>query len=244
MKKLCTLTAFLTFFINITTYFFNPTITFAQSTYLRVINNETPFYQNVNDTEPCFYLPYTYYVKVLDNFESLTHVEIHGKNGIAGIDGYVPTDDLFDDGLEVINPFLCLDITTAGTTVLYQDRYLVTPSQYIFAQRKLKYYGHISSENGNIYYVSYNNKLGYVKESDILPFAIQNHPNELTFIVQPSPPVEEEQYENTSNNSDFFGLKSVIIVCLLFAGLIALFIALGKKNDNRKSNYYEENDYE
>ena len=245
MKKLCTLIAFLILFTNNLAYFSHPKTTFAQSKYLRVIDENTPFFQSVNDTVPSFYLPYTYYVKVLDNFESLTHIEIHGDNGIAGIDGYVPTDLLFDDGLEVKNPFLCLDITTAGTTVLYQDRYLVTPSQYVFAQRKLKYYGHISTENGNVYYVSYNNKLGYVKESDILPFVIQNHPNELTFITPPTPPVEDEQYENPPNkNDDAFGLKSVIIICLLFAGFIALFIALGKKYDNRKNNYYEENDYD
>ena len=243
MKKTYTLIAILFSIINITQFTY-PNKVLAQTKYLRVIDNQTPFFQSVNDTVPSFYLPYTYYVKVLESYETLTHVEIHGTNGIAGMDGYVPTDLLFDDGLEVINPFLCLDITTAGTTILYQDRYLATPSQYIFAERKLKYYGHVNSENGNIYYVSYNNKLGYVKESDIAPFVIQNHPNDLTFIIQETPPVDEEQYENISNSSDSFGLKSVIIACLLFAGLIALFIALGKNTDNRKSNYYEENDYE
>lgn len=244
MKKIYTLIAFLMFILNVLANFIHPAYVFAQSKYLRVIDDSTPFFQNINDATPCFYLPYTYYVKVLNTTESLTHVEIHGNNGIAAIDGYVPTELLFDDGLEVSNPFLCLDITTAVTTVLYQDRYLTTPSQYIFAERKLKYYGHFHFENENVYYVSYNNKLGYVKESDIFPFIIQNHPNELTFIIQETPPLEEDPNENEYNNNDVFGLKSIIIVCLLFAGLIALFIALSKKTDNSKSNYYEENDYE
>lgn len=218
----------------------------AASEYRRVIDQKTPFFQSIHDSLPIFYLPYTYYVRIIGSQGELTHVQLHGDNGIAGIDGYVPTDLLFYDGLEVANPFLNLDITTAGTTVLYQDQYLSIPSQYIFAERKLKYYGHVNNSTENIYYVSYNNKLGYVRESEILPFVIPNHPNELTFIVEPTPPPVQEDPITTQpqTQSDAFGLKAIIIICLLFAGIIALFISLGKKNDTVKTNYYEENDYE
>ena len=44
------------------------------------------------------------------------------------------------------------------------------PLQYIFPEREMIYYGKLSSPQGIIYYVSYNDKLGYVKESNVYPF--------------------------------------------------------------------------
>ena len=126
--------------------------------------------------------------------------------------------------------------------MLYADATLSSPLQYIFAERSLLYFGERQSLSGKLFYVAYNNKLGYVKESDIMPFIINNHPNKLTFITESTP--EENQTSSQSQN-DFFNLKTIIIVCLLLAGIIALFIALSNKNTyTKRTNYYEENDYE
>lgn len=241
MKKIYSLIALIIILACNFFNYFNIINVYATSNYMRVINNETPFYQTPEDTKPLFYLPYTYYVKVLGQTDQFTHVEIHGNDGVLALDGYVPSHLLFADGLSVDKPYLSLDLITIQTAVLYSDQSLNTPSQYVFADRKLTYYGVLNTDNGNIYYVGYNNRLGYVKESDILPFTISNHPNELTFIVEPTPPESDVEMEN---NNDFFALKTIIIVCLLFAGIIALFIALGKKNPAQKPIYYEENDYE
>ena len=47
--------------------FIQPKSTFAQSLYLRVITEDTPFYKNLEDAEPLFFLPYTYYVKIIES---------------------------------------------------------------------------------------------------------------------------------------------------------------------------------
>ena len=219
-----------------------PTLAFAQSEYRRVINDTTPFYKSTLDESPLFFLPYTYYVKVLSQSNNFCHVEINSENGQLGIDGFVPTEQLFYDGQEVLSPYLNLDITTVDTTVLYADAELSSPIQYIFPNRSLLYFGELQALGGKLFYVAYNNKLGYVKESDVMPFVINNHPNELTFIVEPTP---DENQSATNSMGDFSNIKTAIIVCLLLAGLIALLIALLNKNTNaKKTNYYEENDYE
>lgn len=211
--------------------------------YLRVINDSTPFYKNANETTPLFYLPYTYYVKPLGTVGTLTHVECYGNGGIATIDGYVPTDLLFDDGLSVTNPYVVLELTTANTAVLYKDIFLSEPMQYLFAERQLKYYGNITVGEERAYYVSYNDKLGYVKENDVYPFLIADHPNELTFLPQETPELPKE--EQPPNTSDLFVLKVTIFVCLIFAGLIALIIAFkGKPTKKIAVSYYDDNDYE
>ncbi len=220
-----------------------PINAYANSAYLRVITEDTPFYKNVFDVSPLFYLPYTYYVKVLGEEQDFYHVEVYGYDN-AGLDGYVPKTFLFDDGLEVKLPYLTLNITTAQTAVLYADHNLTNALQYIFSDRELIYYGHYPLSSGNVYCVSYNDKLGYVKEEAIVPFIIENHPNELTFLIPDTPPEEQESSPSTLTE-DFFGLKVIIVVCLIFAGIIALFVALSKKpNKSVAVGYYDENDYE
>lgn len=220
-----------------------PTNAYAKSTYLRVITEDTPFYKNVLDYSPLFYLPYTYYVKVLGEEQDFYHVEVYGYDN-AGLDGFVPKTYLFDDGLEVKNPYLTLKITTAQTALLYADHNLTDSIQYIFPDRELIYYGCYPMSSGNVYCVSYNDKLGYVKEEAIVPFIIENHPNELTFLIPDTPPEQQESSPSTLPE-DFFGLKVIIVVCLIFAGIIALFVALSKKtNKSIAVGYYDENDYE
>ncbi len=233
--------------ITISISVFTPSsIKFVQADYgkyLRVITEDTPFYQNPSDNEPIFYLPYTYYVKALETVGDYVHVECYGQGGTAGLDGFVPVGALFDDGLTVINPFVVLEITTVNTAILYQDSALTEPLQYLFANRELKYYGAIKNGEQSVYYVSYNNRLGYVRESDVFPFSIPNHPNELTFIV-PEEPIPDEQPQ-VSDEQDFFTLKMVIIACLVFAGIMALVVALNKKPNKAVAvGYYDDNDYE
>lgn len=214
--------------------------------YGRIITDDTPFYSDADGVNLLFYLPYTYYVKIAEKGEILSHVEMYGENEIPLIDGYVPTEKLFFDGLKVKNPYPSVTLDTLDTSVLYRDRNFSSPVCYIFSQRTLNYVGRITDANGNFYYyVSYNNRLGYVSEDAVAPFTLPDHPNELTFI--PSQETEQPTDETPSDTTadDFFSLKVSIVVCLAFAGLTALFIVLKKKDKRSVAiSYYDENDYE
>ena len=90
--------------------------------------------------------------------------------------------------------------------------------------------------------MSYNNKLGYVKESDVVPFTIPNHKNPLTFIEE-EPTLPETELENSA--TDLTSLRIAIIVCVLFAGLIALiYIIRTKPKKEVAASYYDDNDFE
>ncbi len=218
---------------------------YAESLFARVITEDTPFYQTETSTQPLFFLPYTYYVKILKIDKNFTHVECYGDGDTATIDGFVPTDMLFFDDLSVQNPFVVLQLTTIDTAVLYDDALLFEQSQYIFANRKLNYYGSIETQNGKAYFVSYNDRLGYIKESDVYPFSIPNHPNELTFLTPDTPTPPQTETPTQQNANDFFGIRVAIIICILFAGVVALFFALSKRPDKKiASTYYDDNDYE
>jgi len=239
MNKLKILIVILIAFIISITGLFPKNFTFANAEYLRVIDQTTLFYSEDNGNKPLFYIPYTYYVKVLNKGEVYTHVEFGGNGEV--IDGYVLTGSLFEDGLEVISPYPQISITTASQTILYYDVSLQTTVQHVFLGRTLNLFGKYLTESGDvIYYVEYNGKLGYVLENDIIPFEVPFHPNELTFI---SPPENPENSQPLTANLD--SLRIIIILCLILAGLIGLTIALKTHVPKNKGvGFYDENDYE
>ncbi len=243
MKRRCFILSFLC--ILIFSIIISPTNASAKGSsqnYLRVITTATPFYADFDGQNLLFYLPYTYYVKVLSLGETLSHVECYGDNDTPAIDGYAPTEMLFSDGLEVDNPYPHLTIKTAVATVLYSDAKLSNAIQHVFADRQLTFYGKLDrDEKEPVYYVGYNNKLGYVSESDILPFTLPEHKNPLTFLApDTSKPAEPE-----TSNDGALSLRIIIIACLGLAGGFALIIALKKKPKTETAiSYYDENDYE
>ncbi len=216
--------------------------------YLRIIDDKTPFYSSQTDTEPLFYLPYTYYVRLIDSNQAFMHVECRIDSISPAIDGFVPFDMLFSDGLTVNEPYVNAKLKTLSTSILFEESTLTTPLQYVFAERELTYFGSYVNKSGiNVFYVSYNNRLGYVKESDVYPFALKNHPNELTFIPSenPLPEAPESPTLETSNDQDLLGIKIVIIACLILGGIVALIFALkSKPKQYSASTVYDENDFE
>ena len=209
--------------------------------YLRITDTTTPFFSSITDGEALFYLPYTYYVKLISKGEIFDHVEYGGADGIT-LDGYVPNQTLFDETLEVINPYPSITITTLKTTLLYADSSLSKSIKYIFKERQLTYYGSFILPDGtHCFYVSYGEELGYVKESDVSPFTISNHPNPLTFIPEETPPVEEPIIES---NETVNTLRIIIIASLILAGLSGLVVVIKKRPNIPVNNYYDENDYE
>ena len=158
----------------------------------------------------------------------------------------MPTEKVFRDGLEVKNPFPEITVTTAENTVLYADKELSSPLQHVFGERELFYYGEYLSAQGEIiYYLGYNNRLGYVRESALKPFTVPFHPNELTFLNSDTPDDVNDNPAHTETEDTVFNLRIIIIAVLAVAGITALFIAFAKKpKTNAAASYYDENDYE
>ena len=220
----------------------SPKKTYAtQSQYLRITDTTTPFFSATTDGEALFYLPYTYYVKLISKGEIFDHVEYGGADGVT-IDGYVPNQTLFTETQEVVSPYPNVTLTTSKTALLYADSQLTKSIKYIFKERQLTLYGNFLLPDGtHCFYVSYGGDLGYVKESDVSPFSIPNHPNPLTFIPEETPPPIEEP---TTSNDSVDTLRIIIIASLILAGLSGLVVVIKKRPSVPVNTYYDENDYE
>ena len=206
--------------------------------YYRIINQTTPFYDSI-DGEIIFYLPYTYYVKVLDVVDEFAHIEIQTNN--IKIDGYTIYEELFFDSQEVVSPYPNVLLNTIKTTTLYSDKTMLNPIRYLFPNRSLTYIGSYQTDTEKVYFVSYSGEVGYVKESFIESFIIPDHPNELTFII----PEENEEFITAPNTNNYLAFKLSIISCLIIAGIIGLCISLKSKKTKPVSyEYYDENDFD
>ncbi|MBQ3115458.1 MAG: hypothetical protein IJC07_00340 [Clostridia bacterium] len=249
MKKKSILSLLLSAFLILSSLLFSVSAVnkaFAQQTeYLRVITKDTPFYSDTTEGQPLFFLPYTYYVKVLGEKDGFYHVECCPSPSAPSIDGYVPKELLFKDSLEVSSPYPNVTITCATTAVLYFDAQALSPIQYVFPERTLRYYGSIDTEDGLLFYVGYNGKLGYVKEDVVYPFTIPDHPNKKTFLPKENVESAPNLKEPSENSNKLLSLKVIIIGCFVFAGGIALFMLFRlKKVPTTTTGYYDENEYE
>ena len=226
------------------TPFSQPVLTKADGvTYMRVVSDDTPFYADNEGRDVLFYLPDSYYVKVLSQGQNLTHVECFGDGVAPTLDGYVPTQKLVENPLFSGNPYLDFYVTTSDSCILYEDCFLTDHLQYVFSGRKLYYYGVYNQDNQeNLYFVFYNGKAGYVKESSVLPFEIPLHPDPM-----PQEPTPEPPSDTTSTNVNAFdGVRTAIIICLVLAGVIALLLVIKRRSKPSTSaiTYYDDNDYE
>ena len=234
----------LLFFINIQL----PFTVFAQEkkVYLRIAYEDTPFYTDKDCSELICYLPYSYYVLLLEKYENAFHVEVGGDN-LTAVDGFVPKEFLIDENLSVCeNPYPVITLTTLDTATLFSDHTLQKPLQYLFKNRSLQYYGYYKNANGDYYYfVCYNDKFGFVLENYISPFVIAPHPNPFLNSTEKNEESSFETESSNTTNNNFFGIKVAVYICLALAGIIALVFALKpKKPKSHAENFYDENEYE
>lgn len=245
LKNICFLTAIVFLFsASVNRVFISRKNVKAQTEtlYYRVIDYQTPFYADENGYNLLFYLPYSYYIKVISEGTTLIHAECFGKNNTPAIDGYVPKENLQQVDYEVVSPFLDLTISTCGSAVLYKDAQCETQLQLIFSNRYLGYYGNYVSLNGeNLFFVYYGGKAGYIKESDVTPFDFPLH---IRPVEIPSQEIIEDK-EETQQTNDLKYLKIAVITCLMLAGFFALFVAFRKKeHPQTAASYFDEEDFE
>ncbi len=240
MKKLFIFLLALSFIFGATS--FNSTAYSEEKLFARILSDDVGFYLDDTGNELIFFLPYTYYVEVLSLGEPYSHVRIYGNDFNPPMDGYVLSEKLFFDGTVPQNPYPKLNLYTVETTPLYSEIGKGKVVYNVFKDRKLNFYGFALDENGNYYYfVSYNDYLGYVKESSLKEFNYTLHPNPLP---QDEPPEDSEPIDTTPKKDDSL-IKGIIIACLIFASLLIIAVLIkpskGKYDLNR---YYDDNDYE
>ena len=178
-----------------------------------------------------FELPVGYYVKKIGESGDYYHVECFGNSPLTPLlDGYVLKSAVTESS--ATDPYLTFSVTTASSTVLYEDKSLSVPIQYIFKDRVLGYYGMMETDHHIIYMVSYNGKIGYVKESDLTPFTVPSHPTPLEDPPATTPNTTTDiESENGASGTN---LKITVIVALALATLIIIALIVVPERQNKE----------
>ena len=121
----------------------------AETKYGRALHSDIGFYKDNAGSDLLFFLPYSYYVKVLVEGEPYSLVECHDADGeTTKIVGYVLTDSLYFDGTLPVNPYLELAVSLKRDAFLYADRLCTEKLTKLFYNDKnqnnalFRYYGY------------------------------------------------------------------------------------------------------
>jgi hypothetical protein len=208
-----------------------PAFANTSDNYYRITERGVYFNASPSPNSALFELPTTYYVKKIGETGDYYHVECFGNSTQTPLlDGYVLKSAVTES--PATDPYLTFSVTTANSAVLYEDKALTVPIQYIFKERTLGYYGMMETDHDIIYMVSYNGKIGYIKEDDLTPFTVPTHPTPLEDLSVVAP--ENPLGENPDKNATGTNLKVTVIVALALATLIIIALIVVPERKNRE----------
>ncbi len=142
----------------------------------RVLNDNTPFYSDSACKMIKFYLPYTYFVKVINIGDDVTRViYMDGQSTLPQREGYIKTCDLhIFDGIPT-NPYPQVGIKITADEILFADSNKKYPKTVLTNGDEAIYYGELTIDNEKFCYVYCNGYIGYVRKNAFAPFEVPLH---------------------------------------------------------------------
>ncbi|MDE7295787.1 MAG: hypothetical protein K2N84_00835 [Clostridia bacterium] len=194
----------------------------AGERYAVAATHDVWFYEEANESKGLFILPYTYYVKVLNEGNPYCLVEYQdGTNGYKKITGYCLKDALtFVDFLPE-RPFLRKQINLAYTIAGGPS---FGTGGLGSMERSVCFYGTYYAGTAQYYYVYADGVFDYVPATEPVNYDLNT--DYLSSVSAVEPPVDEPAKEAGGLNA----LQIVVICMLCVAAVIAaLFVLRGKK---------------
>lgn len=158
------------------TFMQNSTVYAEEEKWARILNDSTPFYADYACTIIKFYLPKTYFIKVVNTGEDVTRVIYMDNDTTLPLrEGYVKTCDIFlFDGIPK-SPYPQVLITVNSDEILFADSNKQYPKTVLTAGSTAVYYGALTQGTEHFYYVYSNGYIGYVRKGAFAPFEIPAH---------------------------------------------------------------------
>ncbi len=203
-------------------------------TWARIVNDQTAFYSDMACTMIKFYIPKSYFVKVLQIGDDSTRViYMDNDSTIPSREGYLKTCDLliFEDA--VYNPYPNFSVKITADEILFADSNKNYPKTVLSYGDTALIYGTLSIAGENFCYVYSNGYIGYVRRSAFAPFEIPLH--EIPLVK----PDSNNQTENITSNSQTdpspdasidSTMKIVIIIALSITCLSVIYLLFKPKN--------------
>lgn len=218
-----------------------------ETVWARITNDQTALYSDMACTMIKFYIPKSYFVKVLQIGDDSTRViYMDDDSTIPSREGYLKTCDLLLYEDRVYNPYPNFSVKIIADEILFADSNKNYPKTVLSYGDTALIYGILQIQSENFCYVYSNGYIGYVRRSAFSPFEIPLH--EIPLIKQDSSDQsttnssikEPTQNSNTSIDST---MKIVIIVALSITCLSVVYLLFKPKaQTNVKLAISQDND--
>ncbi len=234
---------FIAIILSILISFSSASIAQAQSvyTYSRVLTEDTGFYSDAGGNYLKFYLPYGYFVKILEVGSIYTKVSYMNDNAqFPFLTGYIKTVDLIPRETVPITPFPLLNITVISDDVLFSDLSLTVSKVGVYANTLAVYYGEVTTDTDEqLVYVYCNGYLGYMRKSCFAPFSVPTHPEPIFSSNDTSQENSQSQTKNQTNKTDNLQILIVAGISVIVVSIVYLIFRPGEKRIT-KPDYEDE----
>ena len=180
------------------------------------------FYTGESEEERLFLIPYTYYVRVLDEGELYCTVEYQADDApYKKLLGYCRTEQLLFVDFVPARPYLRRQVTLTYTL---PDSGGLSDAELTTVERTFSYYGERTEGAQLYYYVFDGETFGYVPAEEHVEF--EHNTDYLEAMAKPEPAPEEETEETSSVN-----VVQIVVICILCVAAVAIAILVlrGKK---------------
>lgn len=203
----------------------------SEEQWARIINENTPFYADYSCKIVKFYLPKTYFVKVVTAGEDATRViYMDGNDNLPFREGYIKTCDLLlFDGIPQ-SPYPEISIKITADEILFADSDKQYPKTVLSAGQTAVYYGLLATGSELFYYVYADGYIGYVRKSAFAPFEVPDHP--LPLVTQkpdsePNSAPQDTEIDDTDVKSAFAvdsTMKIIITIAVILVCISVIYL--------------------
>lgn len=182
--------------------------------YSRALTYTTGFYSDMNGAYLKFYVPYGYYVKVLERGDDYSKVSYMPENASFPIlIGYVKTVDLIISETPS-SPYPLLYVSVISDEVLFADSSLAFSKAAVYSGSLALYYGELlSPADEELVYVYCNGYLGYMRKNAFAPFNVPENP-------EPLPSSSQNSYSEKKNSSSSLQILIVALISIAVAVIV------------------------
>ncbi|MBQ7407819.1 MAG: hypothetical protein IJW13_00880 [Clostridia bacterium] len=221
-----------------------------EQSYARILTPDTPFYADYAGTIIKFYLPYGYFVKVVQMNPTYTRIIYMDSNPqIPYQEGYVKTCDVFyEECKQEYSPYPDnFSLVLKCDEVLFADYSLNYPKTVLTSSATATYYGSITTDGETFYYVYAGGHVGYVRRSAFLNVDIPPHPQPIEQINEDPTESSGQITPDSSVDSPVYSqldqtVKIVIVIAVCLVCISVIYLIFKPKNYSPKTAYTGDDD--
>ena len=217
------------------------------ASWARILKDDVYLYKTENTDQPLFILEKSYYVRVLQNLDSVLQVEVIPYNDaeFVPIVGYVNRNEVSMCATPPVEPYypaITLTVTAESVDVKLSP---VPSSTSILAALNLQplyYYGKQENYGTTWYYVRYAGRFGYVDASAVSQPHVAPHPTPLPQTPASTVPTTPDNPPNDTTPVESSPTSEILLIAFVVLFAVGLMLALFLPGNIKKRNNVFEQD--